>query len=362
MSTTLSAEARRDALVERLFGAAIGAFELCGMYLGDRLGLYRALADSGPASAAELAEAAGIHERYAREWLEQQAASAFVDVIDGGDGIQRFALPAGHDEALLDSESLNYIAPFGRLLVACLRPVDALLDAYRNGGGVPYADYGVDLHEGQAAFTRPLFSRLLAQEWLPSLADVHARLLADPPARIADLACGGGVSSIAMARGYPKVAVDGIDLDTASIDLARRHLQGSGVEDRVSFVVSDAADPSLAHRYDLVTVFEAVHDLSYPVDVLRAARNLLRDGGVVLIGDERTADAFGAPADDLERLYYGFSILHCLPVGMVGDGAVGTGTVMRHSTLEGYAREAGFGSVEVAPIDNDFWRFYVLKD
>ena len=151
------------------------------------------------------------------------------------DGVQRFVLPVGHAEALLDEESLNYASPFGRLLVACLRPIDALLDAYRNGGGVPYADYGADLHEGQAAFTRPLFSRLLAQEWLPSVPEIHARLLADPPARVADVACGGGISSIAIARGYPKVHVDGIDLDTASIESAHRHLAGSGVEDRVTF-------------------------------------------------------------------------------------------------------------------------------
>jgi 2-polyprenyl-3-methyl-5-hydroxy-6-metoxy-1,4-benzoquinol methylase len=359
--TSTHEEARRDALAERLFGATVGAFDLCGVYIGDRLGLYRALAERGPASAAELASAAGLQERYALEWLEQQAACAILDVVDVDEGVQRFALPAGHAEVLLDEESLNYASPFGRLLVACLRPIDALLDAYRNGGGVPYADYGADLREGQAAFTRPLFLRLLAQEWLPSVPEIHTRLLADPPARVADLACGGGISSIAIARGYPNVRVDGIDLDPASVELARRQLAGSGVEDRVSFDVRDAADPALADRYDLVTVFEALHDMSYPVDVLRAARALLAEGGVVLVGDERTAESFGAPADDLERLYYGFSILHCLPVGMVGEGAAGTGTVMRPKTVEAYARDAGFEKVEVAPIENDFWRFYLLR-
>jgi Methyltransferase domain/Rv2258c-like winged HTH domain len=271
-------EARRDALVERLFGATIGAFDLCGVYIGDRVGLYRAFAERGPASAAELAGAAGINERYALEWLEQQAASAILDVIDADDGVQRFTLPAGHAEALLDEESLNYVSPFGRLLVACLRPIEAVLDAYRNGGGVPYADYGADVHEGQAAFTRPLFSRLLAQEWLPSVPEIHARLQADPPARVADLACGGGISSIAIARGYPKVRVDGIDLDTAWIEAAGGHLAGSGVENRVSFHVRDASDPALAHQFELVTVFEALHDMAYPVQVLRAARALLAEG------------------------------------------------------------------------------------
>ena len=361
MTTVSVEETRRDALAERLFGAAIGALDLAGVYIGDRLGLYRALAERGPTSAPELAADAGINERYALEWLEQQAASAILDLVDAEDGGQRFVLPAGHAEALLDEESLNFVAPFGRLLVACLRPIDALLGAYRDGGGVPYADYGADLHEGQAAFTRPLFLRLLAQEWLPAVPEIHARLQADPPARVADLACGGGISSIAIARGYPEVRVDGIDLDAASIELARHHLAGSGVEDRVTFGVRDAADPALAHRYDLVTVFEALHDMSYPVDVLRAARHLLAEDGVVLVGYERTAESFVAPADDVERLYYGFSILHCLPVGMVGEGAVGTGTVMRPATVEAYARDAGFTRVAIAPIESDIWRFYLLR-
>jgi SAM-dependent methyltransferase len=357
-----TAEERRDALVERLLASTIAAFDLCGVYLGDRLGLYQALADGGPQSSGELAASAGIAERYAREWLEQQAATGILDIAEPApDGDHRFRLPEGHAEALLDQDSLNYVAPFGRFLLGCVRPVDALLEAFRTGGGVPYGDYGVDLHEGQAAFTRPLFVNLLASEWIPALPALHERLLAQPPARVADLACGGGISSIALAGGYPAVLVDGIDLDAPSIALARRNLAGSGVEDRVTFEVRDAADPGLRGRYDLVTMFESLHDLSYPVDVLRAARGLLADGGFVLIGDERTAESFGAPADDVERLYYGFSILHCLPVGMVGEGAAGTGTVMRQSTVEEYARAAGFGELEVAPIANDFWRFYLLR-
>ena len=358
----VTAAERRDALVERLFAATIGAFDLCSVYVGDRLGLYRALAEAGPMTPAQLAAAAGIHARYAREWLEQQAASGIVDVSGDEPGDSpRFCLPEGHAEALLDEDSLNYVAPFGKLLLGCVRPVDALLEAYRTGAGVPYGDYGVDLHEGQAAFTRPMFVNLLAQEWLPAVSGVHERLVADPPTRVADLACGGGISSIAIAKGYPKVRVDGIDLDPPSIDLANRNLVGSGVEGRVTFHVRDASDAQLRGAYDLVTIFEALHDMTYPVGVLQAARDLLAEGGCVVVGDERSADVFGAPADDLERLYYGFSILHCLPVGMIGEGAAGTGTVMRASTVEAYARSAGFSRFEVAPIDNDFWRFYVLR-
>lgn len=359
MATTAEATERRDALVERLFMNALGAFDLFSVYLGDVLGLYRTLADKGPLTSAELAEAAGIHERYAREWLEQQAASSFLELEPNGDE-RRFRLPEGHDEALLDSSGLSYIAPLSRGLAGAVKPLEALVAAYRSGDGVTYADYGDDLHEGQAGFTKPLFENLLAKEWLPGAPEIHERLLADPPARVADVACGQGRSSIELARGYPKVRVDGIDSDHASIERAREHLAGSGVEDRVEFHERDAADADLAGRYDLVTIFEALHDMSYPVEVLTAARNLLADGGVVLIGDERSQDEFTAPASEIERLYYGFSVFHCLPVGMVGENAAGTGTVMRTETVRNYAEEAGFASSEVLPIEHDFWRFYLL--
>ncbi len=349
MATVADATGRRDALVERLFMNAVGAFDLFSVYVGDTLGFYRSLAEQGPLTSAELADAVGVHERYAREWLEQQGASELLEVEEEGEQ-RRFRLPKGHDEALLDVSSLNYIAP-----------MDALLEAVRSGGGVPYADYGHDLHEAQAAFTRPLFENLLGKKWLSSVSEIHERLLADPPAKAADVACGQGRSSIEMARAYPKIWVDGIDSDRASIERARKNLAGSGVEDRVTFHERNAADAELSGRYDLVTIFEALHDMSYPVDVLRAARGLLAEGGLVFIGDERTEDTFTAPAGEVERLFYGFSLFHCLPVGMVGEGAAGTGTVIRADTVRRYADEAGFSSCTVLPIENDFWRFYLLR-
>ncbi len=360
MATVPDATGRRDALVERLFKNAIGAFDLFSVYVGDTLGFYRSLAEQGPLTSAELADAVGVHERYAREWLEQQGASELLEV-EGEEEHRRFRLPEGHDEALLDVSSLNYIAPMARAVLAAIRPIDALLEAVRSGGGVPYADYGHDLHEAQAAFTRPLFENLLGKEWLPSVPEIHERLLADPAAKVADVACGQGRSSIEMARAYPKIWVDGIDSDRASIERARENLAGTGVENRVTFDERDAGDAGLAGRYDLVTIFEALHDMSYPVDVLRAARGLLAEGGLVFIGDERTEDTFMAPAGDVERLFYGFSLFHCLPVGMVGEGAAGTGTVIRADTVRRYSAEAGFSSCAVLPIANDSWRFYLLR-
>jgi SAM-dependent methyltransferase len=354
---------RRDALVGRLFEAAIGTMEVLCVYVGDRLGLYRALGERGATTTAELAAATGTHPRYVREWLEQQAASGLLDV-EGASVVpeaRRYTLPAAYREVLLDRDSLNYLAGLLRLVVGVGQPLPALLQAFRTGDGVPYADYGPDTREGIADMNRPMFLNLLSTAWLPAVPDVHARLRADPPARVADVGCGTGWSSIALAQAYPRARVDGLDVDEPSIALARTNAASAGVADRVTFAVRDAADPRLAGQYDLVTAFETIHDMAQPVAALRVMRGLIRPGGAVIVADERVSDTFSAPGTDVERLNYGFSVLHCLPVGLADAPSTGTGTVMRLPTLRGYALEAGFREVEVLPIENDFWTFYRLQ-
>jgi 2-polyprenyl-3-methyl-5-hydroxy-6-metoxy-1,4-benzoquinol methylase len=257
---------------------------------------------------------------------------------------------------------LNFAASLAQSAVACARPIDAVVDAFRSGEGLTFDGYGPDARQSQERSTRPMFEQLLGSEWLPSVPELHERLSADPPARVADVACGCGWSSISLARAYPKISVEGIDLDQASIDQAQRNRAGSGVEDRVRFHCRDAADAVFVERFDLVTIFEALHDMSRPVDVLRTVRGMLTDSAFVFVGDERTEDLFTAPAPDRERLYYGFSIMACLPSGMVGPNPAGTGTVMRSDTLRHYATEAGFTRFDVLPIANDSWRFYLLAD
>ena len=175
---------------------------------------------------------------------------------------------------------------------------------------------------------------------------------------MADVGCGVGWSSIGIAKSYPKVRVDGFDLDEPSIENARANAAGSDLDRRVTFHVRDAGDPQLADRYDLVTAFECIHDMSDPVAALRAMRSLAGDAGVVLVVDEKVADRFTADGDDLERMMYGWSVLHCLPVGMADQPSAETGTVMRTDTLRSYAREAGFTDLEVLPINHLFFRFY----
>ncbi|MGH2450139.1 MAG: methyltransferase domain-containing protein, partial [Candidatus Limnocylindria bacterium] len=261
-----------EGLAERLGGAALGAYELLTVYLGHKLGLYRALADRGDAAAADLATATGTNERYAREWLEQQAVAGILEVDDAEAAPEerRYRIPRGHDEVLLDPESLAYIVPMARFAVSFTSALPAVEEAFRTGGGVPWTAYGAEGREAQAGANRPQFAHLLGSEWLPAMADVHARLSAEPPAAVADVACGAGWSSIALARSYPTAAVHGYDVDEASVALARANAAEAGLGDRVRFHARDAGDPEFAGRYDLVTIFESVHDMSRPVEVLEA--------------------------------------------------------------------------------------------
>jgi 2-polyprenyl-3-methyl-5-hydroxy-6-metoxy-1,4-benzoquinol methylase len=357
-----SSEQRRDALVERIFGSSIGFMEILSIYVGDRLGFYRTLADNGGATGSELADTTGTNERYAREWLEQQAVAGILEVesADAQPEERRYLLPEGHDEVLLERDSLYYAAPFAQQMVGITRPLAAVVEAFRTGGGVPYPDYGEDMREGIAYGNRPMFVNLMGSEWLPAIPDVHERLQADPPARVADVGCGTGWSSISIARAYPKVRVDGFDLDEDSIAEARANAEAEDLTDRVTFQVRDAADPELSGRYDLATAFECIHDMGRPVEALWAMRSMVGKDGAVLVVDERVREDFTAPSDEIERLMYGFSVLHCLPVGMTEQPSAATGTVMRPATLRRYAAEAGFSGVEMLPIENDLWRFYRL--
>jgi 2-polyprenyl-3-methyl-5-hydroxy-6-metoxy-1,4-benzoquinol methylase len=351
---------RRDAFVDRLFQSILGATDLFHIYLGGQLGLYAALQERGALTSAELASATSLSERYVREWLEQQAVSGILDIADPTASERSYTLPAGHAEALLNRDSLNYCGPMPRVTVSLAQSLPAVVRAFQDGGGVPYEDYGADMREGIADGNRVFFLNYLGSRWFPAIPDVHARLQADPPARVADIGCGTGWSSIAIARAYPQARVEGFDLDPASIAQAQTNAIAEGLADRVTFATRDAADPALAGSYDLVTAFECVHDMAHPVEALRAMRALATQGGAVIVADERVAENFTAPGGDVERYMYAFSALHCLPVGMAETPSAGTGTVMRPATKRRYASEAGFRAVDELPVEFEYWRFYRL--
>lgn len=328
-----------DALADRLFANSRAALEMFGVYLGEQLGYYRAL--TTPATSAELAERTGTNERYAREWLEQQAAVGFLTYTEG-----RFELPEEHARVLADEDDVHYGVPGAIQVARGARRLPNLIEAYRTGTAPPPLPWEP---EGRAEANRNRFRHHLGTEWLPSISDVHKRL--SEGARVADIACGLGASSIAMAQAYPLIEVDGVDLDEQAIAAARANAERAGVADRVRF-------RELTGAYDLVTIFEALHDMSDPVDVLHQARNCLSPNGCVIVGDMRVAEEFNPPTSPREQYAYGCSVIACLPASM---GGAATGAVIRPGTVRKYADEAGFASTEILPIDTPYWRFYRLQ-
>jgi len=370
-TTSSASPPTTDAFAERLFAATLGAVDVLAVHVGDRLGWYRALAESGPLTSTALAQATGTAERYAREWLEQQAATGFLVAEDPGAApaldadpqvlgrARTYALPAAHAEVLTDESSLAYLAPLARFVGAIGPQLPRLLESYRDGGGVSWDQLGDDARQAQADVNRPWFAQRLAPT-LAALPDVH-EALSRPGARVVDVGCGFGWSTLALARAYPRAEVHGIDVDRPSVAAARVAAAEAGLARRAYFHLADAAELAVAQPYDAAFAFECVHDMPRPTAVLEAVRRAMKPDGVVVVMDEAVAEEFHAPADDVDRIMYGYSLFVCLPDGLSTTPSAGTGTVMRPATLRRYAREAGYSGVEVLPVDDfSFFRFYRL--
>ncbi|UPW07258.1 class I SAM-dependent methyltransferase [Gordonia terrae] len=347
-----------DEFAERLFGSALATAETLSVYLGERLGWYRCLAEAGPLTADGLAEHTETNARYAREWLEMQCAFGILDA-DLTSRPPTFAISPGVAEVLTDTSSLSYLGALPRMFAASARHLPELLDAYRHGGGVSWATLGADARECQADLNRPWFDARLA----PALAGVehlHTRL-SRPGARIADVGFGAGHSTIALARAYPEATFVGLDVDEASVEMARAHAATAGVSERVTFLVADGDEATAHGPFDAAFAFECLHDMPRPVQVLAAVRRALTPGASLIVMDEAVSDEFSGPADELDKIMYGFSLFVCLPDSMSSPPSAATGTVFRPSTVRQYARDAGYTDVEVLPIEDfSFFRFYEL--
>lgn len=344
-----------EQFADRVFTAALGAVEIYSIHIGDRLGFYHSLAD-GEKTSSDLAEVTGVGERYAREWLEQQATYGILEVdLEGESSV--FTLPEATSQVLTDENNGLYLAPLARMLTTAGEKMSLLLDAYRSGDGVSWEMYGQDMRESQADMNRPFFQNELADVFA-GLGPVHD-LLSRPGARVADIGCGAGWSTLALAVAYPEASFRGFDVDDPSIAMALQNAIDSGLDDRVTFSSDDIATGVGGDEYDLVVAFECIHDLPRPIEVLKAVRDMVKDVGVVIIMDEAVAETFTGKGDDIEKLMYGFSLLVCLPDGLSSKPSAGTGTVMRPSTLGTYAKQAGFSGFRPVA-EAGFFRFYEL--
>jgi SAM-dependent methyltransferase len=317
------------------FAGDLGAVVAAGnVVIGDRLGLYRALAEAGPSTAAELAARTGTDERYVAEWLAGQAAGGYLEYGDG-----RFSMTAEQAFALADPAGPVDVAGAFQLALGACAAVPAISEAFRTGAGVGWHEQSADVFTGCERFFRAGYAAHLIQDWLPALPGIAARLEAG--GSVADVGCGIGASSVLLASAFPATRVSGSDYHEGSIALAVKRAADAGVADRVAFETASATTFS-GTGYDLVTTFDCLHDMGDPVGAARHIRSALAADGSWLIVEPMAADTVEGNLNPVGRVYYNFSTLLCLPNAR-SQGGSGAGAM-----LGAQAGEAAIRSVALA--------------
>lgn len=338
-------------MMSDLGGALVGL--VCA--LGDRLGLFRVLAVSGPVTSGELAERAGIRERYAREWLSVLACAGYVE-YDPESG--SFSLPPEHAAVLAWEGSPMFLGGGLQQLPALAARLDDLARAFREGGGVPQAAYGEDLREGMERMSGTWFDNLLAQAWIPAVPGLREKL--EGGARVADVGCGSGRALIALARAFPASTFTGFDFFAPVLARAAANAEAAGVGDRVRFERRDVAE-GLPGGYDLVTTFDSVHDFADVHGGLAAIRRALAPGGVYLLLEMNAPERLEEAAGPVGSILYATSVLYNLPVSLA-HGGEGVGTMgLPESRIRALCAEAGFGSVRRVPVPNPINVLYEVR-
>jgi SAM-dependent methyltransferase len=304
--------------------------------MGDRLGLYRGLAGAGPLSSAELAERTGASERYVREWLNAQAAGGYV-AYDPDSG--RYTLPPEQAVALTDESSPAYLPGFFEIALGSVMDSPHITEAARTGVGVGWGDHVHEVHEGCERFFRPGYNAHLVAEWLPALDGVAEKL--EQGATVADVGCGHGASTILMAQAFPRSRFVGSDVHDGSIATARERAREAGVADRVRF----EAAPAAAHPgegYDLVTMFDCLHDMGDPAGAARHVLSTLAADGTWMIVEPAAGDRVEENLNPVGRAYYGFSTLLCTPSSLSQEVGLALGAQAGEARIRDVVTSAGF--------------------
>jgi SAM-dependent methyltransferase len=308
--------------------------------MGDRLGLYRALAGAGPLTPAELAEQTGTAERYVREWLNAQAAGGYVE-YDPDSG--RYTLPPEQANALTDETSPAYLPGFFQIALGSVLDSPRITEAAKSGEGIGWGDHVHDVHEGCERFFRPGYNAHLVSEWLPALDGVVEKL--ERGAKVADVGCGHGASTILMAEAFPSSRFHGTDYHDGSIATARERAATSGVADRVTFEAIPAASYS-GEGYDLVTMFDCLHDMGDPAGAARHVRSTLAQDGTWMIVEPYAGDRVEENLNPVGRAYYGFSTLLCTPASLSQEVGLALGAQAGEARIREVVLGAGFSSFE----------------
>jgi SAM-dependent methyltransferase len=304
--------------------------------MGDRLGYYQALSDRGPATPSELAEWTSTDEHYTREWLNAQAAGGIVE-YDASTG--RYTLPPEHAVAMTDPSSPAYLPGFFQIALGTLQHTTDTIEAARSGAGVGWHEHTSDVHVGCERFFRPSYNANLLPSWLPALDGVVEKL--QQGATVADIGCGHGSSTILMAEAFPRSTFIGSDYHQASIETARQRAAEAGVADRVSFEVSPA-DSFSGSGFDLVTTFDALHDMGDPVGAARHVREALAPDGTWMLVEPMAGDHVEDNLNPVGRAYYGFSTLLCTPASLSQPVGLALGTQAGPARIQDVTKAAGF--------------------
>jgi 2-polyprenyl-3-methyl-5-hydroxy-6-metoxy-1,4-benzoquinol methylase len=304
--------------------------------MGDRLGLYRALAGAGPLAPAELAQRTGTAERYVREWLNAQAAGGYLDYDPDS---CRYTLPAEQAVALTDPDSPAYLPGFFQIALGSVLDSPKIVEAARSGAGVGWHEHVSDVHEGCERFFRPGYNASLAAQWLPALDGVVAKL--ERGAVVADVGCGHGSSTILMAQAFPNSSFVGSDYHQGSIETARRRATEAGVADRVRFDVAPASAYA-GTGYDLVTMFDCLHDMGDPVGAARHVLGTLKPDGTWMIVEPNAGDRVEENLNPIGRAYYGFSTLLCTPASLSQEVGLALGAQAGEARIADVVSSAGF--------------------
>jgi 2-polyprenyl-3-methyl-5-hydroxy-6-metoxy-1,4-benzoquinol methylase len=305
--------------------------------IGDRLGLYRALAGAGPLTSAELAERTGTAERPLREWLAAQAATGYVTYA--GDG--RYELPDEHVPVLTQETHPAFVVGAIETAIGAVQATDRIADSMRTGSGLSWGEQDHHVHVGCERFFRPGYVNFLTSAWIPAMDGVAERL--DAGIAVADIGCGHGASTIHLARTYPRSRFLGIDPHAGSIEAARKHAADAGVTERVTF--EQATAKQLNGSFGLVAFFDCLHDLGDPIGALRAAAGHLDDGGAVLLVEPNAGNSVADNLNPVGAAYYGFSTLLCTPNALSQEAATVLGTQAGEARTTAVAHEAGFSRV-----------------
>jgi 2-polyprenyl-3-methyl-5-hydroxy-6-metoxy-1,4-benzoquinol methylase len=326
-------------LMEFVFNAVgeVGAtLNTALVVMGDKLGLYRAMAGAGPLAPGELAERTGTAERYVREWLNAQAAGGFVS-YDPDTG--RYTLPPEQAVALTDPDSPAYLPGFFQIALGSVLDSPKITAAARTGAGFGWGEHGPDVLDGCERFFRPGYNANLTSAWLPALDGVVAKL--DRGARVSDVGCGHGSSTILMAQAYPNSTFIGTDYHDGSIEAARSRAREAGVDGRVQFETTPAA-ASAGDGYDLVTMFDCLHDMGDPVGAARHVHGTLKPDGTWMIVEPNAADRVEGNLNPVGRAYYAFSTLLCTPASLSQDVGLALGAQAGEARIRDVVTAAGF--------------------